>query len=450
MRLPPYDKEAELGVLGSLLLDAEKVHGLCADNKVTSSSFYVPAHRYLFGQIVEMIDNKQPVDLLTTEASLKNNGRLKAAGGYEFLEMLIDKTPTAAHAEYYIGFVKQKHLLRRIIEESTNTVDRCYAEGDQSAESIIGMAESSLFDLSGGCVSDEVNLYDIGESFIRRCELGLSGHVPHFCAEWTEELGSLSNEIVFVHAPRSTGKTSFVIQWHRYAESCGVKGALFSLESTKDAIYPRYLAQEGRVNTFAMRNRLSSNHPFWEKARKANRSLHDMRLVIEDGSWTIERIRSKARQLVRAGTEYIMIDNLVCIKTEKDFQRQQAKYMYLMEQIRDMRNEIDKPIIILAHPNVEGNIKHAGELEDMADVVIYLKDVVREETRRGGDPVEALSKIGLYVRMLDEMEAQIIAKFQKNREGPTPLLELIFNKSIQTFMPIVERKDGGREEDGLL
>ena len=446
-----YSEEADRGVLGSTMINPSKVLGICSEKMISPSSFYTPAHRHMFAQILEMENHGEVIDLITVGERLKENGLLDVIGGYQFIEGLIDSTPTSEHAEYYMEIVREKQIRREIIDEATLAIDRCKLNEDESAKSILSRVESALFGIGAKIVTAVKSLFDIGEEFITKCEEGKSGHLPHFCNEWTCELGMLSNEIVFVHAPRSTGKTSLVIQWHRYAEMCGVKGVFFSLESTKKAIYPRYLAQEGQVNTFAMRNNLPSNHPYWAKARAANISLRAMNLIIKDGDWTIENIRSASRQLVSNGARYAMIDNLVCIKTEKDFQNQQAKYMYLMEQVRSMRNELEIPIIILAHPNVEGNIKHAGELEDMADVVIFMKDVVREEERKGGDPDEALSRMGLFRRYLEDYEAQIAVKIQKNREGPTPLLELIFDQAMQTFYPAdVKHETKGEAATGRL
>jgi replicative DNA helicase len=148
-RIPPYSEEAERGVLGSALIDSEKVFELCSDNRISADSFYVPAHRHLFEQLLEMTQTGKPVDLLTVGEYLKQNNRLDSVGGYVFLEGLIDSTPTSAHAEYYIGFVRQKHLLRSIIEEATETIDRCYTETDENAEQILSITESAFFDLGG-------------------------------------------------------------------------------------------------------------------------------------------------------------------------------------------------------------------------------------------------------------------------------------------------------------
>ena len=111
-RVPPYSEEAERGVLGSILLDASRVADLCVEAQLTGESFYVPAHRVVFETVLGMTGESVAIDVLTVTERLQSAGKLDAIGGAAFLDRLIDSTPTAAHAEYYIDIVRQKHLLR--------------------------------------------------------------------------------------------------------------------------------------------------------------------------------------------------------------------------------------------------------------------------------------------------------------------------------------------------
>ena len=174
-------------------------------------------------------------------------------------------------------------------------------------------------------------------------------------------------------------------------------------------------------------------HGDWQKAREASRRIGQQDLCIYDGNWTIEAIRTKARQLVERGAEGVIIDNLFCIGTRENFSKQQGKYMHIMEQIREMRNDIRKPVIVLAHPNQAGDIKHAGEVEDMADTVIFLYDPVKEAEKGG---VNFYEKMGVCPPNLPEWSTHVVANFTKNREGPTPRLHLEFDKPHQLFREI--------------
>ena len=131
-RVPPSSEDAERGVLGSALLDASRVIDLCISRQITSESFYVQWHRVLFEQLVSMQNEGPPVDLLTVSQRLRDLSLLDQVGGNAYLEKLIDGTPTAAHAEYYIDIVRQKHLLRAIIDRSREAIDACYSGEDDA------------------------------------------------------------------------------------------------------------------------------------------------------------------------------------------------------------------------------------------------------------------------------------------------------------------------------
>ncbi|MBO7653618.1 MAG: replicative DNA helicase, partial [Kiritimatiellae bacterium] len=119
LRTPPHSDEAEQGVLGSILLDAatgdSRVMDLCTEHGITEESFFAPSHRLLFETLTEMSRAAMSIDPVTLNERLRAMNRLDEVGGPAMLQQLIDRTPTAAHAEYYINILRQKHLLRKVI-----------------------------------------------------------------------------------------------------------------------------------------------------------------------------------------------------------------------------------------------------------------------------------------------------------------------------------------------
>ena len=146
-RIPPYSEEAERGVLGSVLLDAMRVLDLCVESQLESESFYVPAHRLIFKAMLGMRDDNQVIDVLTLTDRLKSLGRLDDVGGAVALDRLIDSTPTAAHAGYYIDIVRQKFLLRSIIHCARAAESRCYG-AEESADQTLSEVEQSFLDIT--------------------------------------------------------------------------------------------------------------------------------------------------------------------------------------------------------------------------------------------------------------------------------------------------------------
>ena len=146
LRIPPYSEEAERGVLGSILLDASRVLDLCVESGLsTPESFYVPAHRTFYGVLQQMSSRGEVIDMLTVLERLRAENLLDAVGGAAFLEKLVDATPTAAHAEYYIDIVRQKALLRRAIDCAREIEGQWFAQ-EASADQIVAPEEQYIED----------------------------------------------------------------------------------------------------------------------------------------------------------------------------------------------------------------------------------------------------------------------------------------------------------------
>ncbi|MFA7257843.1 MAG: DnaB-like helicase N-terminal domain-containing protein, partial [Kiritimatiellales bacterium] len=209
-RLPPYSEEAERGVLGSALIESTRVIELCSMKSVSADSFYIPAHRLLFEQLMEMYQGAKAIDLLTVGEHLKNSGKLDQAGSYSFLESLIDSTPTSAHAEYYIDIIQQKHLLRRIITQAAETIDSCYSP-DEEAEELLSRTEESFFELSDTKTASSEDWQKVVYKTAGQIIDGniLDNGVPTGFIDLDKELRGLHNTDMIVLAARpSMGKTS--------------------------------------------------------------------------------------------------------------------------------------------------------------------------------------------------------------------------------------------------
>ena len=146
-RVPPHSEDAERGVLGAVLLDAEKVMDLCIERQLDADSFYIPAHRTIFDVMLDMSNTGRPIDLLTVGERLKAAGMLDRIGGSTALHRIVDATPTSAHAEYYITIVRDRHLLRRVIQAARDAERVCY-DPNADAQNVLGHAEQTFFDIT--------------------------------------------------------------------------------------------------------------------------------------------------------------------------------------------------------------------------------------------------------------------------------------------------------------
>ena len=158
-RVPPHSEEAERGVLGSILMDAERVVDLAIERRIRPESFYVPAHQVLFETVLDLKEKGRPVDLLTMGDRLRDAGQLDRIGGRSALEALVDSCPTSAHAEYYIDIVRQKGLFRQVIDCSREAIEACY-HAEEGADLVLDKAEQRLFDISNDQVRSAVSWGD--------------------------------------------------------------------------------------------------------------------------------------------------------------------------------------------------------------------------------------------------------------------------------------------------
>jgi replicative DNA helicase len=153
LRTPPNNTEAERAVLGSVLLDAsgrsgDRVMDLCLTGGIVPESFFDPRNRIVYSTMLEMNRAAKPLDAVTLIAELRRSERLDTVGGVGYVQNLVDMTPTTAHAEYYISLMRDKHLRRRMIERASETIEKCFNEGDYpDPAAVLGDAEKGFLEI---------------------------------------------------------------------------------------------------------------------------------------------------------------------------------------------------------------------------------------------------------------------------------------------------------------
>ncbi|HKL21109.1 MAG TPA: replicative DNA helicase [Tichowtungia sp.] len=435
-RLPPYSEEAERGVLGSALIDAEKVLELCSDNLLTADSFHVPAHRHLFEQLQEMTQAGKAVDLLTVGEYLKQNGRLDSVGGYVFLEGLIDSTPTAAHAEYYIGFVRQKHLLRNIIDEATAAIDRCYTETDEDAETILNRTESAFFDLSGQQVSKTEDWKSALNQIMEKIDGSQSYGVPTGYIGLDQKLrGFHSTDMIVLAARPSMGKTSLAMNIAENAalgknkEHKPAAVGVFSLEMSQEQLVRRMLFSRARIP--AWRDHIhQSDHA---KLVSAADQLGKAKIVVDDSAGLdVMDLCSRARRMKRLyDVDLLVIDYLQLLHDKRRMRDgRQQETASISNSIKKLAKDLNIPVLILRQlsraPEQGGrdgkprlsDLRDSGAIEQDADVVLLLTRPSFNDAYKGD------------VQEDDPLAEVIIAK---HRNGPTGNVEMNFFKEFTRF-----------------
>tara|TARA_R100001163_G_C5042022_1_gene179954 strand:+ start:102 stop:1364 length:1263 start_codon:yes stop_codon:yes gene_type:complete len=414
MKKLPISDEGEEGLLGSMLLDPEKIGKV---SYIKADYFYHPKHKLLYKSLIEMYVDNMTIDTILIKQYLIEKDRLEQVGGEKYMLQLMDSTIVASHSQHYAKKVEEAYRLRQDISILERGLKSLYEWELCSDDIISNLTLEKQKD-------KEKQLYEMGDDFIQDCIEGKVGSFDWWCPEWTMKLGKMKNELMIFHAPRSTGKTALMLQWILNSHGGNKRTPLASIEMLKAELLPRMIANLGQVNTYMMRTRGRTTENEVEKSKEAVEQIKALELCVRDKAMSIDDIRGWAISESRKGVDAIFIDNLLSINDGgKNYQSKTIMYDYFIRKLRDLRDDLNIPIIILAHPNSEGQVAWSRDVENFADVILYLEEVV--------DVIEVSGK--RIMKDYDIMGDHVVAKFQKNRQGLSPIASLSFDKSKQTF-----------------
>ncbi len=442
-RAPPYSEEAERGVLGSILLDSVRVMDLCIERQLTPDSFYVPVHRMLFERMLDLSRKGQAIDVLTLGERLRSTGELEHIGGIPYLEQLVDFTPTAAHAEYYIDIVRQKHLLRSIIECACKAETWCY-ESDESADEILARCEQAFLGITEG----QHGLVKPWREAIREAiehierilttRRGLSGYSTGFLNIDRVLNGLRPGEMIVLAARPSMGKTSLSLN---IAENVALgKGdperqsrpvGVFSLEMGHEQLVLRMLCGHAGVPAFKIATGYLSATVDHARLTRAASILDKAPIYLDDtGGLDITELRARARRMkLKYGVELIIVDYLQLLHArEHQWQGRQQETADISGQLKAMAKELRIPVIVLSQlsraPEQRGalaipklsDLRDSGAIEQDADVV----GMLRRPCKYPEDPEH-------------EDKTLAILEIVKHRNGPTGVCRLNFDEELMRF-----------------
>lgn len=441
-RIPPYSEEAERGVLGAALLDASRVLDLAVERGVMADAFYVRVHQELFELLLKMMQEGRPVDLLTVGERLRSSGQLEAIGGESFLEKLVDATPTAAHAEYYIDIVRQKYILRNIISRAREAEESCYA-AEEDADIVLGKTEQAFFDITELQRSPMVPWGDLVKNAMEEVEIifqekkGITG-VPTGYGDLDSTLQGLHGGDMIVLAARpSMGKTSLALNIAENValgvsqpDGQGRPVAVFSLEMSKEQLVRRMLCCRAEVPSHKLTGGYLSQD-MHGKLMTAASALRKAPIYLDDtAGLEVLELRSRARRLKRKfDIQLIVVDYLQMLQYPQfGKEGRQRETAAISGALKGMAKELRVPVLVLsqlsrapeqrsdsAKPRLS-DLRDSGAIEQDADVVLLL----RRPSRYEEDPQHEDRRLA-YVEVA------------KHRNGQTGMVELNFEEELTRF-----------------
>ena len=431
-RVPPQSIDAEMSVLGAMLIKKEAITQ--AQELLKADDFYREAHRLVYDAMLELAGNGEPVDLVTLTEALRKKEILEKVGGISFLTQLANYTPTAANIVYHAKIVKEKSELRHLIDAATEIASAAYEATDEVTD-IMDDAEKKILAIAGSQstggfepIKDIViNAIDHVES-IYESKGGLTGIGTGFKDLDAMTSGLQKSDLVLVAARPSMGKTAFTLNIAAYAALHGHTVAFFSLEMNKEQLVQRMLCSEGGIDSQRLRTGKLDDQE-WQQLINTADKISKAKLFIDDTAGiSVMELRSKARRLkAEHGLDLIVIDYLQLMQGRSkggDNSRQQ-EISEISRSLKALARELDVPVVALSQlsRSVESrtvkkpmlsDLRESGSLEQDADIVMFLyrEDYYDQETEKKNITEVMISK---------------------HRNGPIGSIELFFQKEFTKF-----------------
>lgn len=404
-RTMPNSLEAEQSLIGSMIMDRDAI--LIASELLLKEDFYHQQYGILFEAMVELFNNREPVDLITLQNKLREKNVPPEISSLEYVKDLVDAVPTSANAKYYAEIIKDKSLLRRMIHTTEDITNDCY-QGAESTEILLEQTEKKIFDLlqnrRGG---DYVPIKQIVLNALDKIEKAsktqgnVTGIATGFLDLDYKTAGLQPSDLVLVAARPSMGKTAFVLNIAQYvafhSELCT---AIFSLEMSKEQLVNRLFSLESRVDAQKLRSGDLSDAD-WEKLIEGAGTIGQSKLIIDDTPGiSISELRSKCHKYkLEHDLKLIIIDYLQLMSGSgsRASDSRQQEISEISRSLKGLARELNVPVIALSqlsraveqrpdHRPMLSDLRESGAIEQDADVVmfIYRDDYYNKDTEDKG------------------------------------------------------------------
>lgn len=433
----PQNLDAEMSVLGVAFLDNYSLSKICEE--VTEEMFYNEANQKLFKAIRSLHDNKIPLDITTITDELDKTKELGAIGGLEYISEVIDSVATSANLDYYINIIKEKAIVRNLINTATDIITESYEEED-NVTALLDNAEKSILDVVRSRTTSEfISISEVLKNaqaqleYLAQNKNSISGLETGFYDLDKATSGLHEGEMIVIAARPGMGKTAFALNIATHAAMTTKKAiAIFNLEMSAEQLVNRMISALGGIEGKKLQNGML-NQSDWKKYNEAMSQLAETNIYIEDNSGiTSNDIRAKCRRLAskKEGLGLVIIDYLQLLTTGgRRPESRQQEVSDISRSIKTMAMELKVPVIALAQlsRNAEkrennepmlADLRESGSIEQDADIVMFIN-------RK--DYYKAKESLGQNANSPTDI---IIAK---HRKGGTGKFELLFEPTMMNF-----------------
>ncbi len=436
----PWSEEAEISVLSAMLIDGDAVAR--AIEMVGDSSFYRESNRRVFRAMVRLYSRGEVIDVVTLSDELKSAGELDGAGGMAYLARMVDAVPTAANIEYHCRILRDKAILRQLIESATDIVREAYDAPAGEVDDTLDRAEQRIFQIAQatqrqGFVWIKEILWPTFERIeeLQSSPGSVTGVATGFPDLDNMTAGFQKGDLIIVAGRPSMGKTALAMNFAQHAAiDKEVPVAVFSLEMSKESLVQRLLCSEGRVDAGRLRRGRLQDDEYARLATAAGH-LNTAPIWIDDTpAITVLELRAKARRLAsEVDLGLIIVDYLQLMSGPSNADNRQQEISAISRSIKAVAKELNVPVMALSQLSrapeqrtdrrpVLADLRESGAIEQDADLVLF---VYREEVYR--KPEDLVDDTGESI----EGKAELI--IGKQRNGPTGSIGLYFHKNYTLF-----------------
>ena len=434
----PFSLEAEQSLLGSILIDPK-----CMDEiapLISAEDFYVPEHTEIFRAMQSMYLKSKNIDVVTLIDELVKSGTYDESGGREYLRLVAEAVPTAANAKDYADIVRDKAVLRQLIEAGDDITEAAYA-GDDSAENLVEFAESKIFRIAEG--RENKNFVHIRDALIqvydRLTKLSqdpeaLRGTPTGYTALDNVIVGMQEADLVLIGARPGMGKTSFAMNIATEAAIRTKKTVcVFSLEMSAEQLANRMLSSEAQIDSYKMRSGTLSAED-WNAIAYASSRLSETEILIDDTPGvTVTAMKSKLRRVKNLGL--VVVDYLQLMQGDRHNDNRVQEVGDISRGLKLLAKELAIPVICCAQLSrgpenrpdkrpMLSDLRDSGAIEQDADIVMFLyrDEYYKDETT-------------------DQSVAEVIVA--KNRHGSLDKVKLGWIGRFTKFTNLAEEAQGG-------
>ncbi len=406
LKVPPNSIEAEQSLVGGLMLNKtawDKVADV-----ITADDFYRNDHRIIFAAITQLVDDGNPCDVVTVSEFLEQRNDLDKAGGLEYLAALANETPGAANARAYANIVRERSMLRSLINAGNEISGSAFATDGRSVTDLVDEAERRVFEIAEKGARSQAGfktLKQILPDAVDRIDLlhQSDGDITGISTGYTEfdklTAGLQGGDMVIIAGRPSMGKTTLAVN---IAENAAIGSkiptAIFSMEMPSQQLAFRMISSLGRVDQTHLRTGRFPDED-WSRINTAVQLMSDAPIFIDDSAaLSPTEIRARARRLHREhGLGLIVIDYLQLMHVPGSKENRATEISEISRSLKALAKELDLPVIALSQLNrsveqrtdkrpVMSDLRESGAIEQDADLIvfIYREEVYNQETPRKG------------------------------------------------------------------